>query len=113
MLGMAKSVMTKSNLPMSNSARASLPLLAVSTMCPSNASIILTASQTKGSSSTTKIRRCGEAAAVMRNKNGESLTGSGKIASLSSEKIVPTKNLDVTPRTELARRLVLVKALEA
>jgi len=49
----------------------------------------------------------------MRNKNGESLTGSGKIASLSSEKIVPTKNLDVTPRTELARRLVLVKALEA
>src|SRR5258708_7124153 len=69
MFGMAKSVMTKSNFPTSNIASASLPLLAVSTTCPSKVSIILTASQTNGSSSTTKILRCGKAGALIGSKN--------------------------------------------
>src|SRR6266404_417604 len=66
MEGMEKSVMTRSNLAASNLAKASLPLVAVSTTWPSNASIILTASQTKGSSSTTRMRRWGKAGTAMQ-----------------------------------------------
>src|SRR5258708_22705782 len=65
MFGIAKSVITRSNLPASNMANASFPLLAVSTTCPSKSSIILTASQTNGSSSTTRIRRWGKAGALI------------------------------------------------
>src|SRR5690348_5314052 len=57
--GIAKSVITRSNLPLSKMVKASLALPAVSTWCPSKSSIIFTASQTKGSSSTTRIRRGG------------------------------------------------------
>src|SRR5262245_24103826 len=78
--GMAKSVMTTSNLPLSNMARASLPLLAVSTTWPSKLSIILTASQTKGSSSTTRIRRLGKAGGAFGITVG-TLSEFGRIAS--------------------------------
>src|SRR5947207_2298907 len=56
MLGIAKSVITTSNLPESKVANASFALLAVSTVWPSKFSIIFTASQTNGSSSTTRMR---------------------------------------------------------
>jgi len=46
--GMEKSVVTRSNLPGSSRVRASLPLLAVWTLCPSCSSIILMASLTVG-----------------------------------------------------------------
>src|SRR6185503_13004996 len=65
MFGIAKSVIIKSYLSTSKRARASEPLLAVSTLWPSNVSIILTASHTNGSSSTTRIRRFGEEGALM------------------------------------------------
>src|SRR5215467_13869834 len=55
MLGIAKSVITRSKFSFSSNPSAALPLLAVCTSCPSNTSIILTASQTNGSSSTTRI----------------------------------------------------------
>src|SRR5438093_11694343 len=80
-VGMAKSVMTRSNLPGSNIAKASLPLPATSTSWPSKLSIILTASQTNGSSSTTRILRGGKAGALIGTTIGAILRGFGEMAS--------------------------------
>src|SRR5882672_9594266 len=63
--GMKKSVMIRSNLPGWKRARACAPLLALSTRWPSISRIIVTASQTKASSSTTRICRLSEGHVVI------------------------------------------------
>src|SRR5437899_10447649 len=69
--GMKKSVMIRSNLPGWKRARACAPLLALSTRWPSIWRIIVTVSQTRASSSTTRICRLQAGHVVMPENKQE------------------------------------------